>query len=352
MTARLPTHMTRRALGLGLLGAATVAFAGGKKRPTVPSPPHQGDIALIAWSPDYRVSFFGIEKLHPFDIGKYDRIAKSLVDSGLWPADAFTEPAEVSTDLLGAVHSEDYLRSLSSSAYVARALEVPMASVFPASMIDRKVLAPMRRSSQGTVLAVQHAVERGGMAINIGGGYHHARPELGHGFCVYNDVACAVHALGRSLSGPIVVFDTDAHQGDGNHAAFAGRSDVLTCSLHQQGLFPQPGVPGDMDIELAAGTDDARYLRHLDEAIDEAITRTNPGLVIHVAGADILADDPLAGLALTPSGLVERDLRVARAARATGAPIVHLLAGGYGPSAADAQAQTLAALVTEFSSPG
>ena len=167
-------------------------------------------------------------------------------------------------------------------------------------------------------------------------------------FCIYNDVACAVHALSTPVSGPIVVFDTDAHQGDGNHAAFARRPDVLTCSLHQRGLFPQPGVAGTRDIELAEGTEDDDYLEHLDQAIAAMITDTKPGLVIHVAGADVLGDDPLAGLALTPAGLVERDLRVARGARAVGAPVVHLLAGGYGPSAAEAQARSLIALVTEL----
>jgi acetoin utilization deacetylase AcuC-like enzyme len=123
--------------------------------------------------------------------------------------------------------------------------------------------------------------------------------------------------------------------------------------MQQRGLFPDPRVPGDLDRELRGGTDDAGYLRALDEVLEQAV-RPGTRVVVHVAGSDVLGDDPLAGLAVTPGGLRERDLRVARRARSVGAALVHVLAGGYGPSSAEAQAASIAGLLTEArgASPG
>lgn len=302
--------------------------------------------AVVAWSPGYRVSFYGIERLHPFDIAKNETIAAHLVDEGLLSWEDYATPDEVDPELLAVVHDPAYLASLTEPEHLSGALEVSVPGFFPASAIERRVLGPFRRQVQGTVLAARGALDHG-LGVNLGGGFHHARPALGHGFCVYGDVAVAVESLRREgFDGRVIVLDTDAHQGDGTHAFFAADPAVHAVSLQQAGIFPQPRVPGDVDVELPAGTDDAAYLSTLDSVL-AALPWEDAALLVHVAGSDVLSDDPLAGLDLTPEGLLARDLAVLRAARSRGVPVLYLLAGGYGPSSATAQGASVAAMLRE-----
>jgi histone deacetylase 11 len=301
--------------------------------------------AVVAFSPGYRVSFFGIERMHPADVFRADRIAKHLRREGLVPRDAFLVPAPATIEQLAAVHDRDYLASLERADVLAKALEVPVPAAFGAKTLERRVLLPFRRAAGGTIEVARHAAG-GGLGINLGGGYHHARPDLGHGFCIYNDVATAIAVLrGEGFDGQVLVVDTDAHQGDGNHAALAGDPSVFTFSMHQGSLFPHPKVSGDLDHALDAGVGDAGFHAALDERLTALISQVEPALIVHVAGCDVLGDDPLTNFAMTPEGLVERDLIVARHAEAAGAGLVHLLAGGYGPSAARAQGMSVAALL-------
>ena len=313
--------------------------------PTHGTTPTSLTTALVAWSPAYRVSFFGVERFHPFDIGKYDSIARAAVSAGVIGRADFEIPAPVGLDLLGAVHDPEYLLSLGDPTVLAPALEVALPSSLSAATLDRRVLLPFRRAAGGTLAAARHAAH-GGLGINLGGGFHHARPALGHGFCVYNDVSVAVHLLrDEGFDGPILIVDTDAHQGDGDHAFFADDPSVYSFSMQQRGIFPFDKVAGDLDVALDAGTGDAEFNRILQEHLDRLVDEVRPALIAHVAGSDVLHDDPLASLGLTPEGLVERDLRVAAAAERAGAGLLHLLAGGYGPSSASAQGASVVALL-------
>lgn len=303
------------------------------------------DGALVVYSPGYRVSLFGIEKLHPFDITKADTIASELRSQGL--VEDFAVPAAVSDEDLGRVHDPAYIASLQDPQALARALEVGVPSFLSSKTLDRRVLEPFRRQVGGTVVAARGALEHG-VGINLGGGFHHARPDMGHGFCVLNDVAVAIATLrSEGFDGAVLIVDTDAHQGDGNHAFFADDESVHSFSMHQDGLFPSPKLIGDTDHGIAAGVATEGFNRLLEAHLETLFDEVEPALVIHVAGSDVLDDDPLANLALTPEGLVERDLLVFRAARERGVPYLHLLAGGYGPSSAEAQAASIAAILSD-----
>jgi len=316
----------------------------------VPVPSHGASpaslqTALVAWSPGYRVSFFGVERFHSFDIGKYDAIARAAVAAGAVGWDDFEIPPPASDEQLAAVHDTHYLASLRDPAVLAAALEVALPTALGGDVLERRVLMPFRRATGGTIAAARHAAG-GGLGVNLGGGFHHARPDHGHGFCVYNDVAVAIAVLrDEGFAGPILIVDTDAHQGDGDHAFFAGDPSVYSFSMQQRGIFPFDKVTGDLDVALDAGTDDAAFNATLQGHLDRLIDEVDPALVVHVAGSDVLLDDPLAGLALSPDGLVDRDLRVADAAERAGAGLLHVLAGGYGPSSADAQGASVVALL-------
>jgi histone deacetylase 11 len=343
--------MKRKLLGLGMVVAALgTASLGLARKPANPAP-SPGQLlpggAMVAWSPGYRVSFFGVEYLHPFDSFKYDKIAAELRELGLVPTDGFEVPQEIPAATLAAIHDPAYLATLTDHERLSEVLEVPVPGLFGEASIEARILAPFRRASGGTAAMARHALEHG-VGINLGGGYHHARPQFGHGFCVYNDVAAAVWTLRQAgFEGRVLIVDTDAHQGDGNHAAFADDPSVYTLSLQQEKIFPLPRVPGDRDVELRAGTDDGAYLAHLERELTAALEASQPALLIHVAGSDVLWDDPLAGLGLSVEGLVERDLKVLRAARSRDVPYLHLLAGGYGPSSAQGSAASVAAILRE-----
>jgi acetoin utilization deacetylase AcuC-like enzyme len=181
----------------------------------------------------------------------------------------------------------------------------------------------------GSILAAQCAL-RDGFGFNIGGGFHHAFPGHGEGFCMIHDVAVAIRrmqadgALRRAL-----VVDTDVHQGNGTAAIFAGDAEVFTLSLHQENNYPEPKPPSDLDVNLADGTGDEEYLELLDKALAEAFRQFAPEMIFYVGGADPYREDQLGGLWLSMRGLQERDALVFAEARLRGLPVAVAFAGGY-----------------------
>jgi acetoin utilization deacetylase AcuC-like enzyme len=199
-----------------------------------------------------------------------------------------------------------------------------------------------RHSVGATIAAARAALEEGahgGVAANLGGGTHHASASRGSGYCVFNDVAVAARLMQaerlRARRGPlqVVVIDLDVHQGNGTAEIFAGDDTVFTFSMHGERNFPFRKSPGDLDVGLPDGCDDAAYLAALGPALEEVWRRTAarpPGLAFYVSGADPHEGDRLGRLRLTMEGLARRDASVLEALRARGIPVVVLMAGGYG----------------------
>ena len=184
-----------------------------------------------------------------------------------------------------------------------------------------------------------------GLAVNLAGGYHHARAAMAHGFCLYADVALAIrHLRDSGYTKKILIVDTDAHQGDGNHCFF--KDDPTVFSIHEKDIFPFPKLTGDLDIELQTGIEDDEYLTILKQSLISIFETFTPSLIFHVAGADILNDDPLTGMCITTTGLQQRDNLILNMALQRDIPLVYLLAGGYGPSSAKAQGLSIEAMLT------
>jgi acetoin utilization deacetylase AcuC-like enzyme len=171
---------------------------------------------------------------------------------------------------------------------------------------------------------------RDGVAVHLGGGFHHAFPDHGEGFCLINDVAIALRRLVRD--GAIdraVVVDLDVHHGNGTAAVFAGEPAAFTFSMHQQRNYPWSKPPSDLDLGLEDGMGDAEYLALLGRSLPDIVERHRPALVLYLAGADPYEQDQLGGLGLTMDGLRRRDALVLEACRARGVPVAVMLAGGY-----------------------
>jgi len=191
------------------------------------------------------------------------------------------------------------------------------------------VVAPQLLAAGGTYEAIRAAI-KGAWATNLSGGFHHARRDLSHGFCLINDVAVALERIRAERSSPrVLILDLDLHQGDGNASIFENDNLVFTVSIHEEYLFPMPKMRSDIDVGLAAETGDETYLERLDETLGRLPERFEPTLIVYVAGSDPFAGDPLGSLQLSREGLLERDRKVANFARSLGCPLVSLPAGGY-----------------------
>jgi acetoin utilization deacetylase AcuC-like enzyme len=192
-----------------------------------------------------------------------------------------------------------------------------------------------RRVSHGTVLASHEALGTG-VAINLGGGSHHAGRTFARGYCLFNDIALACDALRRSgLARRALVVDCDVHQGDGTAELLAADPDAFTLSLHGARNYPFRRIPSDLDVDLPAGTSDVAYLIALDDALATALRGDGFDIAFYLAGADPWQGDRLGSLALTKSGLRRRDVLVLDILRGQRIPVCVVLAGGYAPEVHD-----------------
>jgi acetoin utilization deacetylase AcuC-like enzyme len=285
---------------------------------------------------------------HVFPAEKYKRIYKRLLDTKVAEATDFLTPQAASDDDILLVHTSDYVEKLKTGTLSAREelqLEVP----FSAELVNAFWLA-----AGGSILAAEHALQDG-VALNIGGGFHHAFPDHGEGFCMIHDVAVAIRRMqkDRKIVRAMTV-DCDVHQGNGTAAIFAGvrgatdalpsasvstlggakvldktAGDVFTISLHQANNYPDYKPPSSIDVDLPDGIGDDDYLAWLDNALSSGLRQFEPDLICYIAGADPYKEDQLGGLALTLDGLKQRDELVFRVAKTKGIPVMVTYAGGY-----------------------
>jgi acetoin utilization deacetylase AcuC-like enzyme len=279
-------------------------------------------VPLHAWS-SARFTF-PLPAGHRFPIDKYEHIRRHVLDLGIVGADCLHEPERVSADDLRRVHTSDYVERVSSGSLTAAELR-RIGFPWSPALVERSY-----RATGGTCEAAAYALDAG-IAMNLAGGTHHAFPDHGEGFCVFNDVAVAIRSLqARGRIERAAVVDLDVHQGNGTHAIFAGDASVFTFSMHAGRNYPFRKVAGDLDVELPDGADDSEYLERLVTALPAVIARAHPDLVVYLAGADAHANDALGRLSLTQQGLARRDALMFEQCREVGIPVVTVIAGGYG----------------------
>jgi acetoin utilization deacetylase AcuC-like enzyme len=266
---------------------------------------------------------------HVFPSQKYRMVQERLLAEKFAQPEDFTEPQPATDEDLLLVHEPGWITRLPEGT-LGRAelamLEIP----YSRKMVDAFLLA-----TGGSILAARWAL-RDRVACNIGGGFHHAYPGHGEGFCAIHDVAVAIRRMQKDgLVERAMVIDTDVHHGNGTAAIFADDPSVFTLSIHQYHNYPQFKPPSDVDIHLENGVGDDEYCERLEAACKHAMDEFRPQLVMYVAGADPYRNDQLGGLALTIEGLQARDRLVFELAREHQAPIVTTLAGGYARDVAD-----------------
>ncbi|MFO1209553.1 MAG: histone deacetylase [Amaricoccus sp.] len=274
----------------------------------------------LVFHPQYLVP---LRRGYRWPMSKNGYLRAALVVRGLMPAQGgYFAPAPIGAARAAAVHALAYVERV-ANATLAPAEERAIGLPNGPALAERAFL-----SSAGTLLAARLALAHG-LACHLAGGAHHAGPDGGAGFCVFNDVAIAAQALlDEGLARRILVVDCDVHQGDGTARIFAGRPDVLTLSLHAERNFPARKARSHLDFPLPDGLADRPYLEVLDRAL-AAVAPFAPDLVFYNAGVDPHAADRLGRLALTDAGLRARDALVLGWARARAIPLAGVLGGGY-----------------------
>lgn len=286
---------------------------------------------------------------HVFPTDKYRRVHAQLIHSAVADESDFVHPQPASDQDILLVHTPAYVHKLKTGTLSPREqleMEIPY---------SEELVAAFWLAAGGSIVAAQCAL-KDGIAVNIGGGFHHAFPDHGEGFCMIHDVAVAIRRMqhDNKISTAMTV-DCDVHHGNGTAAIFAGTKttseslpsrgpstlkpgavmrradagDVFTISLHQENNYPAWKPPSSIDVDLPDGITDDDYLAWLDNALSSALRRFKPDLICYIAGADPYRGDQLGGLALTIPGLMKRDELVFGLAKTRAIPVMVTYAGGY-----------------------
>ncbi len=260
---------------------------------------------------------------HVFPSVKYRLTKEELVRERVVSEGDILEPEPASDEDIARVHHWNYIEKLKrgtlSYEEILR-MEVPYSS---------ELVRAVWLAAGGSILAGRLAL-KDGAAVNLSGGFHHAFPDHGEGFCVIHDVAVAIRRLQKdgAIRAAMTV-DCDVHQGNGTAFIFRDDPTVFTFSIHQERNYPYPKPHSNLDINLEDGADDEEYLAALEEGLDESLAQFKPDLIFYVAGADPYREDQLGGLSLSMEGLMRRDRMVFEKTQAKGIPRVVTLAGGY-----------------------
>jgi len=260
---------------------------------------------------------------HVFPTRKFRLVRAEIVRRGLLADSDILGPERASLEQVLRVHDRAYVDKLVQgrlSVLEEAVLELP----YSKQLVEASFLC-----AGGSILAGREALTRG-VGINLGGGFHHAFPDHGEGFCVFNDIAIAIRALQHEgLIRRAAVIDLDVHQGNGTAAMFRDDPSVFTFSMHEEQNYPSVKPPSDLDVGWDTGTQGAEYLAALERHALAILDRHRPDLVAYVAGADPFEQDQLGGLRLSREDLRRRDRVVFGACAAREIPAVAFLAGGY-----------------------
>ena len=317
---------------------------------------------------------------HVFPAEKYCMVHDRLLTTTAAEASDFVTPQLASDQDILLVHTPQYVQKLKTGT-LSPSEEMQMEIPYSPELVRAFWLA-----AGGSILAAEHAL-KDRVAINIGGGFHHAFPDHGEGFCMIHDVAVAIRRMQRDDKiRTAMTVDCDVHHGNGTAAIFAGTrtpsdrlpstsastlgstggqppagkmrqahaGEVFTISLHQHNNYPAWKPHSSIDVDLPDGMGDDDYLAWLDNALSSGLRQFEPELICYIAGADPYREDQLGGLALTLEGLKRRDELVFRVARARNIPVMVTYAGGYARKVEDTvtiHCNTVVAAQEVFASP-
>ena len=266
---------------------------------------------------------------HRFPMPKFQLLRDLLVRDRIITENQLYQPGAPPAEWLKLVHTDNYVSAYQNGTLDTKA-QRRIGLPWSAGLVQRTCTAV-----GGTILTAKLALQHG-IACNTAGGTHHAFPDYGSGFCIFNDMAIALKVLQRqNLIRTALIIDLDVHQGDGTAFIFKNDPSVFTFSMHCEVNFPGRKQQSDLDVPLDENTGDAAYLDLLRAYLPALLRQVQPDLVMYDAGVDVHTDDRLGKLALTDDGVFERDRTVLQLCKTTGYPVACVIGGGYGEDMSD-----------------
>jgi acetoin utilization deacetylase AcuC-like enzyme len=260
---------------------------------------------------------------HSYPMDKYRLVPERLLAEKTLTQDELVEPEPVTLDDVLRVHTPDYVYAFMNGALERKAL-LRLGLPWSPELV-RRAFAVIG----GTLGAARLALEEG-TAANLAGGTHHAFADHGEGYCIFNDLVIVLRRLrAEGTAKRFLIIDLDVHQGNGTAALCQTDVEVFTFSMHGENNYPVRKEHSSWDISLPDGTTDEQYLDLLTQALPQLLDRFSPDLIFYQAGVDVLAGDRFGKLALTMTGVGERDRLVSEFVRRAGLPLVVTLGGGY-----------------------
>ncbi len=260
---------------------------------------------------------------HRFPMVKFQKLYELLLKDGILTPENLHKPEIPDLDLLKLVHTNDYIKNYCQGTLDAKA-QRRIGLPWSPELVRRTCTAV-----GGTILTANLALKHG-LACNTAGGTHHAFPDFGSGFCIFNDLAIAARVLQTSgLVKQVLIVDLDVHQGDGTAAIFQDDPSVFTFSMHCEINFPSRKQTSDLDVPLPEGLDNDGYLQILANYLPDLLSQVKPDLVLYDAGVDTHVGDRLGKLALTDEGIYRRERQVLSTCIAGSFPVACVIGGGY-----------------------
>ena len=260
---------------------------------------------------------------HRFPMAKFGRLYELLVRDGVATVDQFACSQPAGVELLTLAHDPAYVASYLDGTIAPKAMR---RIGFP---WDERLVQRTCSALGSTLLTAELALQHG-VACSTAGGTHHAFRDFGSGFCIFNDLAVTARALQqRGAAARVLIVDLDVHQGDGTAAILHGEPAIFTFSMHCEANFPFHKQESNLDLGLPVGMEDDAYLRLLAAPPAGSVEplQAGPGALRRRGGPH--RDDLLGKLALTTTGIYERDRYVIATCLRWGAPVACVIGGGY-----------------------
>ena len=275
---------------------------------------------------------------HPERPERYDTAVKALASAGLTPKMLAVEARPGTEDEVALCHSRRYIEivkrdvasgandlSTGDTAICAKSLDVALKAV---GGVLNAVDTVCQRKARNAICIVRPPG-------------HHATPERGMGFCIFNNIAIAARYAQRKHGiARVMIVDWDVHHGNGTQDIFYRDGSVFFFSTHQHPWYPGTGMPDqtgegagagkNMNCPFPAGSGRKEILGAFESRLIPAAEQFKPELLLVSAGFDSRLGDPLGKFTLSDSDFTDlTKLMLEVADKHAGGRLVSVLEGGY-----------------------
>lgn len=285
----------------------------------------------IIYHPDYLKHDTGF---HPERKERLLSIMAYLKETGMMDQLKLADPRYAELDEIEYIHSKDYIEQVKTySEY-----EIPLDIDTPMCKYSYNVAL---LAAGGGIKAVDAVLDESDCSFAlVRPPGHHAEPDRGMGFCIFNNVAIAARHAQKKGKKRVLIVDWDVHHGNGTQEAFYEDASVLYFSTHQYPHYPGTGWIDEVgrgegkgyniNVPLPEGTDDAGFIAAFEEILVPAALEFKPDAILISAGQDACADDGLAQMRMSADGFGVLASMVKSIANKTGnGKIAAVLEGGY-----------------------